>query len=67
MFRSPEHLDQIVTEALAVGAKVLWAQLDVVSIDQRPEQRAAQGGLQVISNRCIRTEHERLKISAKRR
>ena len=65
VFRSPEHLDGIVTEAVHAGAKVLWNQLDVVSVDQRPEQRALNAGLQVVSNRCLRTEHERLHIPPK--
>lgn len=65
VFRNPVHLDEIVAEAIAVGAKTLWAQLDVVSSDQKPERTAKNAGMKVVSNRCIRTEHERLKISAK--
>ena len=62
VFRKPTHLDKIVEEATAVGAKVLWTQLDVVSATQEPERRALQAGLKVVSDRCIRTEHERLHI-----
>ena len=65
VFRDPVHLDGIVDEAIAVGAKVLWAQLDVISSDQEPERRAKNAGLKVVSNRCMRIEHERLKIPAK--
>jgi predicted CoA-binding protein len=65
VFRNPEYLDPIVDDALAVGAKTLWNQLDVVSVDEQPEHRALAAGMQVVSNRCIRTEHERLKIAAK--
>ena len=64
VFRNPVYLDEIVDAALAVGAKTLWAQLDVVSIDQAPERRARAAGMKVVSNRCMRTEHERLKIPA---
>jgi uncharacterized protein len=67
VFRAPEHLPSVVEDAIAARAKVLWAQLDVVSSDQAPEQRAVNAGLRVISNLCIRTEHERLKIEPKRR
>lgn len=67
VFRDPTHLDGIVTEAIAVGAKTLWAQLDVVSDTQEPEKRAKDAGLKVVSNRCMRTEHERLKIPRKPR
>jgi len=66
VFRKPTHLDKIVEEATAVGAKVLWTQLDVVSATQEPERRALQAGLKVVSDRCIRTEHERLNIPPKR-
>lgn len=65
VFRDPMHLDEIVNEAIAVGAKTLWAQLDVVSSDQKPECRAKKAGLKVVSNRCMRTEHERLKLGQK--
>ena len=66
VFRDPMHLDEIVDAAIAVGAKTLWAQLDVVSSNQEPEYRAKNAGLKVVSNRCIRTEHERLHIPPKR-
>ncbi len=65
VFRDPMHLDEIVNAAIAVGAKVLWAQLDVVSSNLEPERRAKEVGLQVVSNRCMRIEHERLQIAGK--
>jgi uncharacterized protein len=65
VFREPMYLNEIVKAAIAVGAKTLWAQLDVVSSDQEPERRAKNAGLKVVSNRCMRIEHERLKIHAK--
>ncbi len=65
VFRDPMYLNEIVDAAIAVGAKTLWAQLDVVSSDQEPERRAIKAGLKVVSNRCMRIEHERLKIPAK--
>jgi predicted CoA-binding protein len=65
VFRAPMYLNEIVDAAIAVGAKTLWAQLDVVSSDQEPERRAIQAGLKVVSNRCMRIEHERLKIPAR--
>jgi len=63
VFRKPMYLDEIVDAAIAVGAKTLWAQLEVVSSDQEPERKAKAAGLNVVSNRCMRTEHERLQIS----
>ena len=65
VFRYPINLDEIVDAAIAVGAKTLWNQLAVVSNDQKPEWRAKNAGLKVVSNRCIRIDHERLKIPAK--
>jgi uncharacterized protein len=65
VFRDPIHLDEIVNAAIAVGAKTLWAQLDVVSSDQEPERLAKKAGLKVVSNHCMRIEHERLQISHK--
>ncbi len=65
VFRKPIHLDKIVDQAIAVGARILWAQLDVVSSSQEPEGKALAGGMKVVSNRCIRTEHERLHIPPK--
>ena len=65
VFRDPIHLDEIVNAAIAVRAKTLWAQLDVVSSDQEPEHRAKNAGLKVVSNHCMRTEHERLHIPPK--
>jgi uncharacterized protein len=67
VFRDPMHLNEIVDAAIAVDAKTLWAQLDVVSSDQEPERRAKETGMKVVSNRCIRTEHERLHIQRKRK
>jgi predicted CoA-binding protein len=65
VFRDPMHLDGIVDEAIAVGAMTLWAQLGVVTSNQEPERKAKNAGLKVVSNRCMRTEHERLKIPTK--
>ena len=60
VFRKPEALAGIVDDALAAGAKTLWTQLDVVSLDDKPEQEAVEGGMKLVSNKCFRTEHERL-------
>ncbi len=65
VFRAPEHLPDVVDDAIAARAKVLWTQLEVVSIDEAPERRAALAGMKVISSRCIRTEHQRLEIPPK--
>jgi predicted CoA-binding protein len=58
VFRRPEFLPQIVEDAIAIGADVLWAQLGVIN---RPAaQRAQQAGLGVVMDRCMAIEHRRL-------
>lgn len=65
IFRSPEFLPEIIGEAIAVKAKTIWTQLGVVGLDDAPEQNASAAGLNVVSNKCMRTEHERLGIGPK--
>ncbi len=65
VFRNGEYLGAVADDAIAAHAKVLWAQLDVVSPDGKAEQKALQAGLRVVSDHCMRTEHERLGISPK--
>jgi predicted CoA-binding protein len=65
VFRSSEFLPEIIGEAIEVKAKTIWTQLGVVGLDDTPEQNAQAAGLQVVSNKCIRTEHERLGIGPK--
>ncbi len=65
VFRNGEYLGAVADDAIAAHARVLWAQLDVVSPDGKAEQKALQAGLRVVSDHCMRTEHERLGISLK--
>lgn len=58
VFRRPEFVDPIADEAIAVGAKVLWLQLDVIN---EPAARKAQAaGLTVVMDRCPAIEYRRL-------
>jgi predicted CoA-binding protein len=58
VFRRPEFVDQIADEAIAVGAKILWLQLDVIN---EPAARKAQdAGLTVVMDRCPAIEYRRL-------
>ena len=66
VFRSPEFLLEIVNEAIVAKAKTVWTQLGVVWLDDTPERKALAAGLKIVSNKCIRTEHERLGIGPKR-
>ena len=58
VFRRSEHLPEVVDEAIAVGAKTVWAQLGVE--DDESRRKAMSAGLNVAMNLCLRTEHERL-------
>jgi uncharacterized protein len=58
VFRKSDALPGVVDEAIAVGAKTVWAQLDVANEDAR--DKALASGLNYAENICIRTEHERL-------
>ncbi|MBB4911902.1 CoA-binding protein [Actinophytocola algeriensis] len=55
VFRRPEHAPGIAKDAVDVGAGALWLQLGVIS----PEAAviAADGGLDVVMDRCLAVEH----------
>ncbi len=58
IFRRPEHLDDIVEDAISAGAKTVWGQLGVEDDDAR--QKAENAGLNVVMDHCIKVEHARL-------
>jgi uncharacterized protein len=58
VFRRSEHFSGIVDEAIAVGAKTVWGQLDVEDPDAR--RKALDAGLNFAQNLCLRTEHEHM-------
>ncbi len=57
VFRRPEFVPEIAEAAIAIGAKALWLQLDVVHDDAAERARAA--GLMVVQDRCLLIEHRR--------
>jgi predicted CoA-binding protein len=57
-FRRAEEIPALAEQAIAVGAKVLWMQLGV--INEEAAQIAADGGLEVVMDRCMKIEYARL-------
>jgi predicted CoA-binding protein len=58
VFRRSEYLPQIVEDAIAIGARAVWAQLGIVHA--AAAERAQAAGLLLIMNRCIQVDHRRL-------
>jgi predicted CoA-binding protein len=57
VFRAPDALPGIAREAVAIGASSLWCQFGVINAEGA--QVAADAGLTVIMDRCIKVEHAR--------
>ena len=58
IFRRSELVAPHVAEAIAIGAKAIWMQLDV--IDETAAAQARAAGLDVVMDRCPAIEHSRL-------
>jgi predicted CoA-binding protein len=58
VFRRSEHLLGVVEEAIAVGAKTVWAQLGVY--DDEAGQKAQAAGLNIVMDNCIKVTHLRV-------
>jgi uncharacterized protein len=57
VFRAPAFVPAIAEEAVRIGAGALWLQFGVIS--PQGAQTAAQGGRQVVVDRCMKVEHAR--------
>lgn len=64
VFRRPAQTPEVAASAVAIGAKALWLQSDIENEEAR--QIAEAGGLDVVMDRCILTEHRRHSSSATR-
>lgn len=58
VFRRPEHVPEVVEEAIAKGARVLWCQLGVIHLEAA--RRAQRAGMTVVMDRCPAIEYSRL-------
>lgn len=54
-FRRAEDILPVAQEAVAIKARVLWMQLDIVNEEAAALARGA--GLQVVMDRCIKLDH----------
>ncbi|MCP5179078.1 MAG: CoA-binding protein [Pseudomonadales bacterium] len=57
VFREPAAVPDIARDALAIGARFLWLQYNVIS--EEGISIAEAGGMTVIADRCIKIEHAR--------
>jgi predicted CoA-binding protein len=57
-FRKPAEMPAIARDAVKIHAQVLWMQLGIVN--DEAEKIAADGGLEVVANRCVKIEHARI-------
>jgi len=57
IFREASAVPEIVEEAIAVEARVIWMQLGV--IHEEAAKRARAAGLEVVMDRCVKIEHAR--------
>ena len=55
-FRKSADIPPIAEQAIQIGARCLWLQLDIVH--QAAEQKARDAGLEVVSDLCIKLEHD---------
>lgn len=58
VFRRSVFVPEVMEQAIAAGAKVVWTQLGVK--DDAAAARGRAAGLVVVQNRCTAIEHERL-------
>jgi predicted CoA-binding protein len=57
IFREPAAVPEIVEQAIAKHAKVIWMQLGV--IHEESARRACDAGMDVVMDRCMKIEHAR--------
>jgi predicted CoA-binding protein len=58
IFRRADAVPDIVEDAIAIGAKVVWMQLGIVK--NAAADRAREAGLEVVMDKCMKVEHKNL-------
>jgi predicted CoA-binding protein len=61
VFRRAELTEEVAREAVAVGARALWLQLGIVNAEAA--RIAAEGGLDVVMDRCTAIDLRRVRLS----
>jgi predicted CoA-binding protein len=61
VFRPAEEAPEIAREAVAIGAKALWLQVDIRSDEAR--RIAEEGGLDYVEDRCMGQERDKYDIT----
>jgi predicted CoA-binding protein len=57
VFRRPEHVPEIVDEAIRLGVPAIWMQEDV--IHEAAAEKARKAGIFVVMDLCILKEHQK--------
>jgi len=60
VFRRSEEVAPVIDSAIAIGAKVVWMQEGIEH--EGAAQKARDAGLEVVMDRCILKEHQKLRF-----
>jgi uncharacterized protein len=55
VFRRSEHTPEIARDAVKIGARAIWMQIDVVN--DEAARIASEGGLHVVMDKCLMVKH----------
>ncbi len=58
LFQRTDRIPPFVDQAIEIGAKAVWMQLDI--IHEEAAQKARDAGLEVVMDRCMKIEYARL-------